>query len=533
MFFRSVVLLATCCCAALARDYAVSPRGDDANVGTVERPWRTIERVNAAQLRAGDRVLLEGGQRFAGTLRLIADDSGSPERKVIVTSYGTGRATIEGGVAPALVLDGARHINIRDLRLRGAGRKTGSTGSGLMIARTAFVNIENLEVLGFQRSGIEIDGSEDVRLTRIHAHQNGFSGISSGGATSRRLYVGHSLTENNPGDPTIRANHSGNGIVLGQVQTATIEYCESRYNGWDMPWTGNGPVGIWTYQSDKVTIQYNIAHHNRSTALDGGGFDLDGGTTNALVQYNYSHSNYGAGYLICQYEGAGRFADNVVRYNISQDDGVFAHDAGIYVWVADADMKSTLIHNNTVFNTKGSAVAFGVSKGYTGPMPEMTFYNNIFVSQGPQIIGGADRGRFIGNLYWAMGERGFRVDGYKDFDEWAAATGQEKHAGRVVGLFADPMLRKDGTALLTDPKQLSQLHEYKLLPGSPAIDRGVDLRSLFNIDMGRRDYYGTPLPGGSRVDIGAYEANESTISRVPPVAVSGGQARRVQRSPAR
>jgi hypothetical protein len=46
-----------------------------------------------------------------------------------------------------------------------------------------------------------------------------------------------------PGDPSILNNHSGNGIVVGNAEKVTIEYCEAANNGWDMPRQGNGPVG--------------------------------------------------------------------------------------------------------------------------------------------------------------------------------------------------------------------------------------------------------------------------------------------------
>ncbi|HET8547921.1 MAG TPA: right-handed parallel beta-helix repeat-containing protein [Bryobacteraceae bacterium] len=483
-----------------ARDYYVSPRGDDSGAGTLAKPWRTIDKLNAQTFAPGDRVLFEGGQVFAGTLRIAAGT-----QKLAITSYGDGRATIRAGNAQAMVVEGATGVSVRNLKLTGAGRKTGNTTSGLLFKASTNVEADHIEVSGFRRSGIELDGVENARITHIHAHENGFAGISSAGAMSRNIYVGYSLAENNPGDPGIRRNHSGNGIVIGRVRSALIEHCEARYNGWDQPWTGNGPVGIWTYDSDRVVIQFNVAHHNRSTGQDGGGFDLDGGVTNAIVQYNYSHSNFGTGYLICQYAGAGTFADNVVRYNISQDDGLKDHDAGIFVWVGGPGMKSTLVHNNTIFNSKGSAVAFGVAKDYTGPMPVFTFYNNIFVSQGPQIKGGAEKGRFVGNLYWSVGERGFHVDSYTDLGAWTAATGQEQWQGRLVGIYADPRLRKDGNGLLTDPDQLETLHEYQLPAGSPAIDAGLDLRALFRIDPGRRDYYGAAIPSGSAFDVGAHE----------------------------
>ena len=41
-----------------------------------------------------------------------------------------------------------------------------------------------------------------------------------------------------------------------------------------------------------------------------------------------------------------------------------------------------------------------------------------------------------------------------------------KECGEVVGLYADPLLRKNGSGLLTDPARLSMLTEYQVLPGS-------------------------------------------------------------------
>ena len=494
---------------AVARDFFVSPTGDDNKPGSEQQPWRTLGRVNAVSFEPGDRILLEGGRTFAGPLELGRDDRGTPARNIVVTSYGAGRAVIDGGDGRAITIDGCDHVLVQRLTLAGSGRKSGNTTDGLYLARSSGSTVDHLEVTGFRHSGVQIEGTEDVRITNVHAHRNGFAGINSGGDLSKNLYIGYCLTENNPGDPSIRRNHSGNGIIVGETEVALVEYCESRYNGWDQPWTGNGPVGIWTYNSDRVTIQYCVSHHNRSTAADGGGFDLDGGATNCVVQYNYSHDNFGCGYLICQYGGAPRFADNVVRYNVSQDDGLFGHDAGIYVWVGGEGMESTLVHNNTIWNTKGSAVAFGVTKGYAGDLPEITFYDNIFVSRGPQLSGEMDDigkiGIFRGNLYWAMGERGFHVGDFTSLEDWAAASGQEKIGVRLVGLFADPGLDKSGPALLTNPSDLHELVEYRLLENSPAIGAGLDLRKEFGIDPGQQDFFGDRLPPEGVLTIGADE----------------------------
>jgi hypothetical protein len=508
------------------RDYYVSRSGNDANPGTIAQPWLTLGKASSAQLAPGDRLLLEAGKSFDGTLALDAHDAGMPDRPIIITSYGNGRAVINAGNGTALSLAACRHVVVSELSLRGSGRKAGNAGSGALLTRVEGVELRQIDVSGFRSSGIEITGSRDVRLTHIHAFSNGFAGIASHGEMSSNLYVGYSLAENNPGDPTIKTNHSGNGIVIGKVDGALIEYCEARYNGWDMPRKGNGPVGIWTWESNQVIIQYCVAHHNRSTGIDGGGFDFDGGVKNSILQYNYSHNNHGSGYLICQYSGASAFRNNIVRYNISQDDGLTNHNAGIHVWVGGPGMESTEVYNNTIFNSKGAAVSFGVARDYRGPLPDITFRNNIFVAGEAQIEGGAEKGRFEGNLYWAMGDGGFLVDGYTNFDEWVKATGQETRNGRVVGQYADPLLRKDECGLLTDPARLSELVGYLLLPGSPAIDRGLNLRHFFGTEVGGVDFYGNQVPAGAGFDIGAHEFMPADQVSRPPLTRLTGSADR-------
>ena len=82
---------------ARARDYYVSPMGSDSNPGTRSAPWQSLAAVNRTAFRPGDHIHFEGAQRFTGTIELDRADGGTSDRKLIVTSYGEGRAVIDGG----------------------------------------------------------------------------------------------------------------------------------------------------------------------------------------------------------------------------------------------------------------------------------------------------------------------------------------------------------------------------------------------------------------------------------------------------
>lgn len=80
-------------------------------------------------------------------------------------------------------------------------------------------------------------------------------------------------------------------------------------------------AGIWAWDSNNILLQFNESYANRTIGVDGDGFDFDGGVTNSVMQYNYSHDNDAAGFLLAQYAFAPQAMKNIViRYNISEND---------------------------------------------------------------------------------------------------------------------------------------------------------------------------------------------------------------------
>lgn len=480
-----------------ASNYYVSPAGDDANPGTEAKPWRSVAKVNETDLEPGDRVLFEGGKTFIGPVALTDKHSGSAGKRVEFSSYGAGRATIDGGNGIAFTATGCNHLTVRNLNFIGNGRKTGNTENGVFLTKAEEVEVDQIEISGFRTNGLLLMSVRKARITQVYAHDNGASGITVGIGEpdwSEHVYIGYCVAENNPGDPSNLENHSGSGIVVGSVRDCLIEYCEAMNNGWDMPPRGNGPVGIWAWNADRVTIQFCVSHDNKSTGGDGGGFDLDGGVTNSVMQYNYSYYNMGPGFFLCQYPTAPVWKNNIVRYNVSVNDGYKNDCSGINVYGGDERMSDAEVYNNTVYNTKGGAV------GLSGiPAPRIRFRNNIFVTGAVEMIrGDASPSRFERNLYWVVDPSGVVAGEYKTLAEWAKATGQEMVEGKLVGLWADPLLTELGTMPHIAPTDLSKLLAYRLQPGSPGLKAGLTIE-----DNGGRDFWGTKVPEVGKPSIGA------------------------------
>jgi hypothetical protein len=69
-----------------------------------------------------------------------------------------------------------------------------------------------------------------------------------------------------------------------------------------------------------------------------------------------------------------------------------------------------------------------------------------------------------------------------------------------------PASRGGGTPRIGDADRLPTLAAYKLRAGSPLVDAGLNLQSLFGLSPGSTDFYGTSIPQGAGYDVGAHEA---------------------------
>jgi hypothetical protein len=522
---------------AYATDYYVSPSGNDAAVGTsVSTPWQTIARVNQATLASGDRVFFQAGATFNGNLLLDAGDGGTPTAPVTFASYGTGHASITASSGTALFIYNRAAVQVSSLDFRGADAP-GSNGIAVYsdlagATPLPFVRIDDVEVSGFGQDGIQIGawggaaGFADIRITRSLIHDNDRTGIltyADRPNVHRNVYIGYTKAYSNPGLASATTN-TGSGIVLGSVDGGTVERSVAHDNG-ARSTTSEGPVGIWAYDSAHIVIQHNESYRNHTGGpADGGGFDLDQNVSDSTVQFNYSHDNDGAGYLLAQAYATDTHHGNIVRFNISQDDGRKNGYGGIEIWGRTID--AAIDHNTVVTSaaTSGTPAAIRIhNAGVAGVRAQgVRVVNNIFYTSGPALLARVTSDQlvaapvlFAGNSYY--GASAFTI-------AWGASTlsslvafrnvGQEQVSGIAVGLSGDPGLRAAGTGgTLDDATRLESLEVYRPGDASNVRDRGLAL-STFGLAAAPVDYFGTSL-AGVVPDVGAGEFVAAPLTIAP------------------
>jgi hypothetical protein len=92
-----MAVCSTCVC--VAQPYFVSPAGDDANPGTLEKPFATLQRAQqAARQKRGDVFLRGGTYYLPATLVFTAQDAGTKDAPVIFQNYQGEKPVVSGGV---------------------------------------------------------------------------------------------------------------------------------------------------------------------------------------------------------------------------------------------------------------------------------------------------------------------------------------------------------------------------------------------------------------------------------------------------
>ncbi len=539
--------------------FYVSLDGNDLNVGNSDATaWQTIDKVNATTFEPGSVIMFRGGDVFLDQLSLVAGQhyGDAIEGPVRFTSYGSGRATHRpsSNSDNGLSAVNPEYVEISDLNFIGAGRDT-STASGIsMVTTTADavrrtgVTIRRCEITGFGNDGVVFwsDASDDspsgidhILLEDVDVHHCCGTGSTTGGNGIVFLSNAYGLALNEPSfyRPILRrcrvwenpgkagmAKSSGSGILLGQCSGALIEFGETYLNG-----SGNtfatGPAGIRLNDCVDSIVQFCNSHDNATGVgtSDGGGIDIDAGCQRCIVQYCYSSNNSGPGLQLNQSASSGSLlplSDNHIRFNISEDDGAedTTNKGGVLVSSIEAvNQPYNYIYNNTIRSSR--ADARGVFIG-TNPdrFTSSVLANNIFqlTGAGSQAIR-SDTSTVPGvtclaNLYDTPSlSIKWGATTYTSMASWRAAyPTQETISSADVSISGDPLFAGPVPVGSIFGLNLSSLSAYQIGVSSLARDEGVNLETLFGIEMGLRDFFNGSLPPIG-LDIGAHVSDDELV----------------------
>lgn len=541
-------------------NYYVSAAGTDLNNGTSQAtPFRTIAKVNMLQINAGNCVNFRGGDNFNGCLFLIPGyniASSAANNPIIVQSYGTGNATITGDAAcdnqannnnkPAAVSIGST------VNFPGA-----PTGNGPLNGLT-FQNLDVRAGAGLRIPyGITVEPGSSGTSSDIIVRNNDVSGFYTVGNTNygggyEIMILGCcngnvldkvSILNNTLHGATVTSGDGGGVFVDAQGASITNYVVSGNhiYNmGNDKQSTGAG-IGMVGDGSDLLNgiVSHNLIHdiganvtscggvsgietagigqtggvnifsHNEiynvqplsyTSGCDWDGIDMDGGARNAIVEFNYTHHNYGAGLYAWIGDNNGSWGNNIYRYNISENDSYGHVPSGGFGSAAFAGTGSNGVinfYNNTIIQNSagGGHAALTLSNfGGIGIAPGSRIENNIFMySNGNYPVwcyngSGESNATWSHNDYYSSDGTAFSIPGCFGTNSSSLAQWQS-HATDPGATTANPAFV--GPVGGGPPG-------YKLGVGSPLIGAGINPGVS---PATSSDYYGNALSG---FNIGAY-----------------------------
>lgn len=366
--------------------YVDSALGVDGQSGkSPGQAWRSLTRVNQETFLPGDRILFKAGTSYAG--QLAPKGSGNvadgQTNVIIFGRYGEGarpRLDGEGRVLDTLLIRNVEFWEVEGLEITNQGERREPWRTGVRVVTDGFGKMRHIylrdlyvhEVNGDLRKeqegcGIYFEsrgrGSffEDLRIEDCHVARTDRNGICQRNGSRIRstgVVIRGNLLEDIGGDG-IKLWGSNGGLIERNVVRGARTRCEDY------------AAGIWPFDCDDTLVQFNEVSGVKGTK-DGQGFDSDYRCRRSVFQYNYSHDNEGGFMLICS-PGDSYNEGTVVRYNLSQNDGINAarvfHISGV---------KDTLVHNNTIYVGPSQNLPFVIFNEWSGGNASNTrFVNNL------------------------------------------------------------------------------------------------------------------------------------------------------------
>jgi hypothetical protein len=330
------------------RTYYISEsHGSDLAIGTSpDKAWRSLAKVNEVTFLPGDKLLFKSGDVWHGQFE--PKGSGTASRPIRIDRFGKGpKPRLEGGGHKLFTvrLNNNQYVQLCNLEITNTGVQVQAKRVGVWVRAWDMgdchgILLDGLEIHDVNGSLVKKEGAgsaifwenggETVKsrfigltIQNCHLYQTQRNGITASGYARRdqwypslNVLIRNNVLEGIPGD----------GIVPIGTDGCVIEHNLLRDSPDILPF-GDAAAGIWPWSADNTLIRFNEVSGQKAK-WDGQGFDSDYNCSNTVIEYNYSHDNYGGFLLICN-EGNSLGGPwnkgtkgTIVRHNISINDGI-------------------------------------------------------------------------------------------------------------------------------------------------------------------------------------------------------------------
>ena len=451
----------------------VAPAGDDSGPGSLERPWRTIQKA-ADSAPAGATVYIRGGVYRE---KIVVRVSGSAASGFTTfRPFGAEAVVVDGaGVAGRnlLLLTDRSHIRIQGLELRN-NLKCDFAAAVWVQGRGDRLEVRGCrihEIRGRDAMGIAVYGDDrSAPITRLVVAGNEIFDCDP--AHSEAVALNGNVEDFEVRDNVVHDVNNIGIVCIGGEGTCPDPALDKARRG---------------------VVAGNTVYRARSSYEDGyaGGIYVDGGCDIVLERNRVFQCDLG---IEVGCENKGRAASgNIVRDNLVYGNDKAGLVFGGYDFPRTGLVRECRFLNNTVFgnDTQGAGngelmVQYALACDVRNNVVVSRAGNYLMTSTAP--AGG--KNRFDYNLWFCpAGGSDIRIDWngelYRRFGDYQHGSGLDAHSR-----FADP--------LFADAAE----NDARLQAGSPAIDAGDP---AFVPAAGETDFAGSARLAGNGVDCGAYE----------------------------
>ncbi len=507
-----------------AAERYVGTAGNNANTGTIDLPWRTMQYA-ADHVAAGDTIYLRGG---LFTERVTISVSGAPGAPITFRNF-PGEAAIvdQNGVTPPngdsalLSISGRSHLVVsgivfqnyrtaadtktphgilltgacQDVQILGCTihhieqnnpvlNNFSANAHGLLISGNSATPMSNIVVDGCEIHTLRLGASEALT---VNGNVSGFAVTNNLVHDCNNIGIDCAGFEGTSPDPA--QDRARNGVVAGNTVQRIDSSTNPAYGGNFT--TGGGArsaAGIYVDGGTLITIERNAVEHCNfgievASEMAAGRADF------ITVRDNLLHHNDAAGLILGGYDHLrGETRDCVFLNNTLYENDTLTGGGGqiaLQFYVSRCTFKNNVvwaraetrqfIAHSTVFDVAASPAQQEIGTG------------NIFDHQLYFASAGSAT-----NLEFTLFQGGI-FHTYTALTAWASAVAGESQSTFVNPAFATPL-----------PPDTALPSAFKLTAASPAVNTG-EPSPPFVPRVGEKDFFGQTRVVGGRVDRGAHE----------------------------